>query len=145
MNTIHITGNLGKDPQEFKTKLDKIIVSFSLADNYFSKEEKKVTWHRVITFDKKAESCMKYLKKGDSVYVVGRLQNREYDDKDGNKKQITEVIASSVQFQNRASQTSEVKKTEQKEDAPNFDEYQDDLPFIVTVFLAVGLLIQFII
>jgi single-strand DNA-binding protein len=60
--------------------------------------QERTEWHRVVVWGKRAEICSKYLAKGRQVYVEGRIQTRSYDDKEGNKRYITEVIANDVQF-----------------------------------------------
>jgi single-strand DNA-binding protein len=60
--------------------------------------QERTEWHRIVVWGKRAEVCSKYLSKGRQVYVEGRIQTRTYDDKDGNKRYITEIIAADVQF-----------------------------------------------
>src|SRR5205814_1791237 len=60
--------------------------------------QERTEWHRIVVWGKRAEVCSKYLSKGRQVFVEGRIQTRNYDDKDGNKRYITEIIASDVQF-----------------------------------------------
>ena len=59
-------------------------------------QQERTEWHRIATFNKLAEICGEYLKKGSQVYIEGRLQTRSYDDKDGQKKYVTEVVAEDV-------------------------------------------------
>jgi len=60
--------------------------------------QERTEWHRIVVWGKRAEVCSKYLAKGRQVFVEGRIQTRTYDDKDGNKRYITEIIATDVQF-----------------------------------------------
>ncbi len=60
--------------------------------------QERTEWHNVVVWGKQAESCGQYLQKGRQVYVEGSIRTRQYDDKEGNKKYITEVIAQRVQF-----------------------------------------------
>jgi single-strand DNA-binding protein len=60
--------------------------------------QERTEWHRIVVWGKRAEICSKYLAKGRQVYVEGRIQTRSYDDKEGNKRYITEIIANDVQF-----------------------------------------------
>ena len=60
--------------------------------------QERTEWHRIVVWGKRAEVCSKYLSKGRQVFVEGRIQTRTYDDKDGNKRYITEIIANDVQF-----------------------------------------------
>ena len=75
----------------------RIATSESWNDKNGQRQE-RAEWHRVVVWGKQAEHCAKYLSKGRQVYVEGRIQTRSYDDKEGNKRYITEVIANNVQF-----------------------------------------------
>jgi single-strand DNA-binding protein len=75
----------------------RVATSESWNDKNGQRQE-RTEWHRVVVWGKRAEVCAKYLAKGRQVYVEGRIQTRNYDDKDGNKRYITEVIANDVQF-----------------------------------------------
>ncbi len=75
----------------------RVATSESWNDKNGQRQE-RVEWHRIVVWGKRAEVCSKYLSKGRQVYVEGRIQTRTYDDKDGNKRYITEVIANDVQF-----------------------------------------------
>src|SRR5690606_3389198 len=60
--------------------------------------QERTEWHRVVVFGKTAENCSKYLKKGRQIYVEGRIQTNEWQDKDGNKRYTTEIVATNVTF-----------------------------------------------
>lgn len=100
-NRVQLIGRLGQDP-EVKTFEDgKQLTTFSLAtsDIYRNAEGKKVEdtqWHRVVAWNKTAEIAAKYLKKGKQVAIDGRLKHRNYEDKDGEKRYITEVVANEL-------------------------------------------------
>ena len=96
-NKVQLIGNLGNDPEMFEFDGGKKKVKLSVATNevYFNKEGEKVTdtqWHNVIAWGKIAERASKFLVKGQEIALEGKLVNRSYDDKDGNKKYITEVV-----------------------------------------------------
>ena len=99
VNKVTLIGRLGKDPVLKHFSNDNAIAEFSLAtdDSYRNKEGQKVEqtdWHNIkIPTKKQAEIAEKYLKKGSLVYIEGKIRYRSYDDKDGNKKYITEIIA----------------------------------------------------
>jgi single-strand DNA-binding protein len=103
VNKVILVGNLGADPDMRYTPSGagvcelRIATSDSWTDKNGQRQE-RTEWHRVIVWGKRAEVCAKYLAKGRQVYVEGRIQTRNYDDKDGNKRYITEVIANDVQF-----------------------------------------------
>ncbi len=103
VNKVILVGNLGADPDMRYTPSGagvcelRVATSDSWTDKSGQRQE-RTEWHRVIVWGKRAEVCAKYLSKGRQVYVEGRIQTRNYDDKDGNKRYITEVIANDVQF-----------------------------------------------
>jgi len=100
-NKVQLIGNLGKDPEVKNLASGKIKANFSLAtsENYKNSQGEKVTetqWHNIVAWGKIAEIAENYLQKGNKVAIEGKLIHRVYDDKDGNKKYITEVVANSV-------------------------------------------------
>ena len=103
VNKVILVGNLGRDPEVRFTAGGKAVARFSVAtsevwnDTEGSRQE-RTEWHNVVVWGKQAESCGQYLQKGRQVYIEGSIRSRQYDDKEGNKKYITEVIAQRVQF-----------------------------------------------
>src|SRR5690349_10117029 len=91
VNKVILVGNLGADPDM------RYAPSESWNDKNGQRQE-RTEWHRIVVWGKRAEVCSKYLSKGRQVFVEGRIQTRTYDDKDGNKRYITEIIANDVQF-----------------------------------------------
>jgi single-strand DNA-binding protein len=103
VNKVILVGNLGADPELRYTPSGQGVCELRIAtsDSWTDKQgqrQERTEWHRVVVWGKRAEVCSKYLSKGRQVYVEGRIQTRNYDDKDGNKRYITEVIANDVQF-----------------------------------------------
>jgi len=103
INKVILIGNLGRDPELRYTQSGQAVANFSLAttDRFSNREgdrQERTEWHRVTVWGKTAENCAQYLNKGRSVYVEGRLQTREWEDKEGQKRRTTEVIAQTVQF-----------------------------------------------
>lgn len=95
-NKVQLIGNLGKMPDTKKTESGKKLVKFSVATNeiYTNQKGEKVKetqWHNLVAWGKLADVAEKYLNKGSEVAVEGKLVSRDYTDKDGNKKYITEV------------------------------------------------------
>lgn len=107
VNKVILLGRLGQDPELKYTQNSTAVCNLSVATTYKSKDKETTEWTRVVSFGKTAELCSQYLSKGRQAYVEGRLQTRSWEDKDGNKKYATEVIADKVQFIGG------------KEDAPN--------------------------
>lgn len=103
VNKVILLGRLGQDPELKYTPGGSPVCNFSVAtteswtDKSGQKQE-KTEWHRVVVWGKLAELCNQYLAKGRQCFLEGRLQTRSWDDKDGNKRYTTEVMASTVQF-----------------------------------------------
>ena len=97
-----LIGNVGKEPETRYSGAGMAICSFSLATSSGRKDKAtgqftEVTdWHNIVTFERTAEIAQQYVKKGDRVYIEGKIQTRTYDDKDGNKKYFTEVVANDL-------------------------------------------------
>src|SRR6476661_5321858 len=103
VNKVILVGNLGKDPEVRFTQTGSAVANFSIAtseqwNDRDGKRQERTEWHNIVVWGKQAETCGQYLSKGRQVYVEGRITNRSYDDKDGNKKYITEIIARDVRF-----------------------------------------------
>lgn len=95
MNKVILIGRLTRDPELKKLESGMAVATFSVAINRTSDATDFIN---VVAFDKSAENVKKYLSKGSQAAIDGRIQTREYVDKDGNKKYITEVIANNVEF-----------------------------------------------
>lgn len=111
VNKAVLIGNLGKDPELRYTPSGTAICTFSLAttDRFKNKQgeqQDKTEWHNIVVWAGLAEICGKYLTKGKQVYIEGRIQNRSYDDRDGNKIYISEIVASEMQMLSRAGEQS---------------------------------------
>jgi len=96
-------GNLGQNPEVKNLANDKKLVKFSIAtnENYNNEKGEKVTetyWHNIVAWGKLAGVAEKYLQKGSEVAIEGKLTNRNYTDKEGNKKYVTEIVANEILF-----------------------------------------------
>ncbi len=103
VNKAIIIGNLGKDPEVRFTPSGRAVAKFSVAttekwNDQQGQKQEKTEWHNIVVWGKQAETCGQYLSKGRQVFIEGRITNRSYDDKDGNKKYISEIIARDVRF-----------------------------------------------
>jgi single-strand DNA-binding protein len=103
VNKAILVGNLGKDPELSFTQSGVARSRFSLAttesyNNNAGERQERVEWHNIVVWGKQAEIVSKFLQKGRQVYLEGRIQNRSYDDKDGNKRYITEINANRIVF-----------------------------------------------
>jgi single-strand DNA-binding protein len=103
VNKVIIVGNLGKDPEVRFTPNGQAVAKFPVATtekwtDQQGQRQERTEWHNIVVWGKQAENCGQYLSKGRQVYVEGRIQTRNYDDKDGNKRYITEIVARDVRF-----------------------------------------------
>ncbi len=133
VNKVILIGNLGADPEIRYTPSGVAVANFRLATgetrtNKDGQKETKTEWHRIVAFGKLAEICGEYLAKGRQVYIEGRIQTRSWDDRDGNKRYTTEIVANNMQMlggpggKGESSPDSGTAETE-----PPFTD--DDIPF----------------
>jgi len=131
LNKYQCIGRLGKDVEVRHTQDNKPIASFSVAMSEKWKDNEKTTWVNVVIFGKLAEVLPQYLVKGTQVYVEGKLQNRSYDDKEGNKRYVTEIVvdgfSGNIQLLGSKGEKNDAptKPATVTEDAP----FDDDIPF----------------
>lgn len=140
LNKVQCIGNLGRDPEVRFTPGGQAVCNFSVAvteswkDKGGQKQE-RTEWVRVVVWGKLAELCGEHLKKGRQCYVEGKLQTREWADKESRKQFTTEVIASSVLFLGGAGERSSAGRASvdqprgQVESPPDDGGTQDDIPF----------------
>lgn len=95
MNKVVLIGRLTNDPELKKTGNDLSVANFTVAINRTSEDADFIN---VVAWEKNADNAKKYLAKGSQVAVDGRIQTRSYEDKDGNRKYVTEVVANSIEF-----------------------------------------------
>jgi single-strand DNA-binding protein len=101
LNKILLIGHLGRDPEIRYTPDGSPVATFSLAtsENWTDKNgsrQEHTEWHNVVAWNKLADLCKKYLTKGRQVYIEGRIRSRDWQDRDGNKRRTTEVIATQM-------------------------------------------------
>lgn len=112
VNKAIIVGNLGRDPEMRYTQSNTPVATFSVAttDQWTDKNgerQERTEWHRVVAWARLAEICGQYLQKGKQVYIEGRLQTREWEDKDGQKRYTTEIVAREMQMLGRPGDASQ--------------------------------------
>ena len=100
LNKVQLIGNMGRDPEIRYTNDNRAIANLTIAttESWNSKDggrQDKTEWHRVVVFGKLAEVVEKYMKKGDKVYFEGKLQTRQWTDKDGQERYTTEIVVDS--------------------------------------------------
>ena len=104
INKAIIVGNLGRDPEVRYTANGNAIANITVAtteswkDKQSGERQEKTEWHRVVFFGRLAEIAGEYLKKGAQVYIEGRLQTRKWEDKSGQERYTTEIVASDMQM-----------------------------------------------
>lgn len=101
VNKVILVGNLGRDSELRYTPGGAAVATLNLAttevwNDKAGQKQEKTEWHRIVLWGKQAESLQEYLTKGKQIYVEGRLQTRQWDDKDGNKKYTTEIKADRI-------------------------------------------------
>jgi single-strand DNA-binding protein len=146
LNKVQLIGNLGRDPEIRYTNDNRAIANLTIAttESWNAKDggrQDKTEWHRVVVFGKLSEVIEKYMKKGDKVYFEGKLQTRQWTDKEGQERYTTEIVVDSFggqmvmlgkggnggdssSFDNSSSSSSS--STTQVSQEPDFD---DDIPF----------------
>lgn len=141
VNKVILIGNLGSDPEMRYTPGGQAVAQFNIAttDVWIDKsnvKQEKTEWHRIVVWGKLAEHCKEYLSKGRQVYIEGRIQTRTFDDKNGQKRTITEIVAQTVKFIGSAAngarrgQPERPAPEEPPFDSPDPDKITgDDIPF----------------
>ena len=133
LNKVQIIGRLGQDPEMRFTANGRAISTFSVAVNrsYSTQEgerREETEWVRVVAWARLAEQVSQYLSKGRQVYVEGRLQTRQWEDKEGQRRYMTEVVAQDVQFLDRG-EGAPFDADGSAPAPPAGDMSPDDLPF----------------
>ena len=136
MNKVYLIGNLTRDPEVSETSSGVAYCRFSIAVNRnFTNADgnREADFFNIIVWRAQAENCGKFLKKGSKIAVVGSLQNRSYEDKDGVKRTVTDIVASEVEFltTNRGDEEGEetVKPVKKERLSLQPVESDEDLPF----------------
>ncbi len=134
VNKAILIGNLGKDPELRYTNSGVAVATFSVATNESWKDpegnlQERTQWHNIVAWKKLAEICGEYLKKGGKIYLEGRLQYRNYDDKNGVKRYITEIVMDEmVMLDSKGSSGSSAEPGPPVADS-QAPEKESDLPF----------------
>ena len=104
VNKATVLGNLGKDPEVRYTPGGQAVANFTIAtneswtDKASGSKQERTEWHKIVVWGKLAELCGEYLQKGRQVYIEGRIQTREWNNKEGVKQYTTEIVAQQVVF-----------------------------------------------
>ena len=137
VNKALIIGNLGQDPEIKYTQSGSPVANISVAtserwkDKNTGEHKEQTEWHRVVVFGRLAEIAEQYLKKGSKVFIEGKIQTRDWEDAEGNKKYITEVVAREMtMLDSRASTDSSASSSDNSaKDTAKDDNPEEDIPF----------------
>lgn len=146
INKVILIGRLGRDPEVRYMPDGTAVANFSIAtseewkDKASGEKKEKTEWHRIVAFRRLGEICGEYLSKGRQVYIEGRIQTREWEDKEGVKRYTTEIVANQMQMLGSKDESygnarnSGFKKSEPAPDPPSagpdfMGEPDDDIPF----------------
>lgn len=126
-----LIGHLGRDPEVRYTPEGLAVANFSLAATEKVKGEDRTQWFRITAFGKLGEICGEYLTKGKQVYIEGRLQAREWEDREGNKRFSVEVVASQMQMLGTRAPANQATgpRIPDVTDSPAPETSGDDIPF----------------
>lgn len=135
VNKAILIGNLGADPEIKYTPSGTAVANFSLAthEQWTNKDGEKgerTEWHRIVAWGRLGEICGEYLKKGSPVYIEGRIQTRSWEDRDGNKRYTTEIVAQAMQMLGSARKDGQARSSEERypvEEPISIPD--DDIPF----------------
>jgi single-strand DNA-binding protein len=103
VNKVILVGRLGRDPETRYTSSGQAVCNFTLATDETYKDragerQKRTEWHRIVVWAKQAEIAQQYLRKGSLVYLEGRIQTRQWDDREGQKRTTTEIVATNFRM-----------------------------------------------
>ena len=141
VNKVFLVGNLGRDAEQRHTSGGTAVSNFSLAttdtwtDKSSGQRQERTEWHRVVVWDRQAESLQPYLTKGKQICVEGRLQTREWNDRDGNKRYTTEIRADRITLLGGRGDSGGGRQDRQEPPAevdgpgPSAELTDDDIPF----------------
>ena len=133
VNKVILLGRVGSDPEVKYMPSGNAVLNLSIATNRKFKNqetgsyEDRTEWHRVVFFNKPAETIGQYIKKGQQLYVEGRLQTRKWQDKDGIEKYSTDIISDNFTFIGSKSDTADNNQFENKS-SKNSDDFNQDVP-----------------
>lgn len=138
VNKVILVGNLGKDPEVRTLESGSKVVGFSLAtsekykDKITGEQRVQTDWHNIVMWRNLADIADKYLRKGMQVYIEGKLRTRSWQDKDGNNRYTTEVVADNMVMMSKSSSdssSSHSNSPENHSNAPGENDMPNDLPF----------------
>lgn len=134
VNKVIVVGNMGQDPETRYMPSGAAVTNISVAtseswkDKQTGEQKERTEWHRVVMFNRLAEIAAEYLHKGSQVYIEGKLRTRKWQDKSGNDRYSTEIVADQMQM--LGGKTDHAKQPENSQPVqPGPDDFDDDIPF----------------
>ena len=135
INKVILVGNCGQDPETRFSASGAAITNISIAtsetwkDKQTGQQQERTEWHRVVFFNRLAEIAGEYLRKGSKVYVEGQLRTRKWQDKEGQERYTTEIVADTMKMLGSREEAKEAPKAPAETPPANFDDMADDVPF----------------
>jgi len=139
VNKVILIGNLGKDPEVRFTTNGRAVARFPIATSEVwndanGNRQERTEWHNIIVWGKQGETCAQYLAKGRQVFIEGSIRSRSYDDKSGNKRYVTEIVAQRVRFLGggggtRVAPEAEGEASSESSASTEPQSLDDDIPF----------------
>lgn len=136
INKVILVGNLGNDPDMRYTEGGAVVANISIAtaeswkDKNTGEQQERTEWHKVVFFGRLAEIVGEYLRKGSQVYIEGRLKTQKWQDKEGQDRYTTQIIANEMQMLgSKSSGSANAASQSQKNKTLIPDDFDDDIPF----------------
>ena len=139
VNKVILVGTLGADPDTRYTPSNAAVTNLSIAtneswkDKQSGEQKEKTEWHRVVMFNRLAEIATEYLRKGSQVYIEGKIQTRKWEDKEGNDRWTTEIVANQLEMlgERMSSGSNQPNNMDQSKSNSSFNDegFDDDIPF----------------
>ena len=136
VNKVILLGNLGRDPEVRYTPSGAAVANFTIAtseewkDKDSGEKQERTEWHRIVAWRRLGEICGEYLHKGSQVYIEGRLQTKSWEDREGNKRYTTEIVAQTMQMLGSPRKEGKTKSVEERyPDEEPISIPDDDIPF----------------
>ena len=133
VNKVILVGRLGRDPESRFTASGQAVCNFSLATDRSYKDrngqtQKQTEWHKIVAWGKLAEICQKYLKKGSQIFIEGRIQSRQWEDQQGQKRTSFEIVAGEMRMLGSRGDASAAPHPAEEAEAPAAPPAEDAAP-----------------
>ena len=139
VNKVIVVGNLGQDPETRYLPSGDAVTNISIAtsekwkDKQTGEQKERTEWHKVVMFKRLAEVAAEYLRKGSQVYVEGKLRTNKWQDKNGNDRYTTEIVADQMQMLGGKGNAEPRAPQTPSQPQPGPDDFDDDIPFAIVL------------